>query len=379
MGDTTAIEWCDATFNIWMGCSKVHVGCASCYAMTQTPVRTSRTTWGEVWQGGTRTMMSADYWKKPVTWARQAAAAGVRRRVFCSSLADVLEVPADVPDSIRDGGAAALRVAEARDAMASARERLWGVIRATHFVCSNERSGRCLQPSPGQDPGTCAGCGAAAGGLDWLLLTKRPENWALVPEDVRPLVWLGTSVSDQATADEMVPRLLQADGFRYRFVSAEPLVGPLDLRKFMWPVRGWWRFPYQSYAEAKAAGAECGLSRQALVSAHSRFLDWVIVGGESGNKARPCHVEWVRDVVRQCRDAAVPSFVKQLGEVPVIREPAPGEDPFTPDREWPSGTRFGNHRHVEGLNGRVVRLNDSKGGDMAEWPEYLRVREFPHD
>lgn len=275
---------------------------------------------------------------------------------------------------------------QAREALDSARARLWAVIRQTAFICSSEGAGRCLRPVPGMDPGECADCGRKAGGLDWLLLTKRPEHWELVPEDVRPLVWLGTSISDQTTADEWVPRLLKAEGFRYRFVSLEPMVGPVDLRKFMWPVCGWWRGPYRNYDEAKAAGAECGLKRQALVSAHSRFVDWVIVGGESGPKARPCNVAWVRDVVRQCREHHVPVFVKQLGPKPyervsqlggghagkdlmqemerAVREPPPPG--------WTTVVTAG-ERFLQ----RHLKLNDPKGGDMTEWPEDLRVREVP--
>jgi protein gp37 len=360
VGEETKIQWCHHTFNPWMGCAKVHAGCTHCYAEKALPV-TMRTggklQWGEVWQGGQRVVKADSGWREPLKWARDAARAGERRRVFCASLADVLEVPADAPAHLplMQFADAGQRVREARAALDTARARLWDVIRQTAVMLPSG------DPSMKSAVERLPNRGFHFPGLDWLLLTKRPEHWELVPEDVRPLVWLGTSISDQATADEWVPRLLKAEGFRYRFLSLEPMVGPVDLRKFMWPVCGWWRGPYLSYDEAKAAGAECGLKRQSLVGAQSRFIDWVIVGGESGTKARPCALEWVRDVVRQCRDAGVPVFVKQLGAHPTRGVLVESTNP----REK-AGSLL------------PFPLHDSKGGDMAEWPEDLRVREVPH-
>ncbi len=127
-----------------------------------------------------------------------------------------------------------------------------------------------------------------------------------------PNVWLGVSTEDQRRADERIPDLL-ATSAAVRFVSAEPLLGPLDLSGFMWPVCGWWKGPYRSYAEARAAGAECGLKRQALVWAGSTFLDWVIVGGESGSNARAMHPSWARSIRDQCAAASVAFLFKQHG------------------------------------------------------------------
>lgn len=361
MSATTSIEWTDHTFNPWRGCAKVHTGCLHCYAEKNVGVAIHGIAWGEVWSGGQRVIAADSTWKQPLSWARSAAKAGVRRRVFCASLADVLEVP-EYPPLQHLTTERRERVNAARKTLDDARETLWNHIRLTSRFCgcghsmlweTDHRDHRPAQPH---------------GGLDWLLLTKRPENWELVPEDVRPLVWLGTSVSDQETADVMVPRLLQSKGFRLRFLSVEPLVGRVDLTRYLKPTLH------------TNGGEQLQHPDPRIPSEGGRWewgVSWVIVGGESGSKARPCHVESVRDVVSQCRDAGVPCFVKQLGEVPVLREPAVGEDLFIPDREWPQGTLFGNHRGVDGLNGRVPRLNDKKGGDMAEWPEDLRVREVP--
>lgn len=287
MSENSSIEWTTHTFNPWLGCAKAHAGCTHCYAEKHQAVKMRKggeVTWGEVWQGGKRVVVSQSTWGRPLSWARTAARGGERERVFCASLADVLEVPqhpASWPRGWSDGQVAnaSLEVVTARDELNAARSRLWDVIRETSVIESVTTVG---MPHWAQLPG-----------LDWLLLTKRPENWRLIPEDVRPLVWLGTSISDQKTADEWVPRLIEAEGVRYRFLSVEPLLGPVDLTRLLTH-----RHP--------------GTPGLATAPAHSRrSIDWVIVGGESGPKARPCNVEWIRDIVRQCREAGVPCFVKQ--------------------------------------------------------------------
>lgn len=345
MGADSKIEWCHHTFNSWLGCSKIHAGCTNCYAEKSQAVTMRQggaVQWGEVWQGGTRSVVADSTWKQPLAWARKAAREGVRRRVFCASLADVLEVPR-LPDTwpqrwtSGQRHCARLQVSRAEEDLSAARARLWDVIRQTNRVEWDDVNGEKI----------------SEGGLDWLLLTKRPENWRLVPEDVRPLVWPGTSISDQETANEWTRRLLEAEGFRYRFLSVEPLVGPVDLQQFMWPTHDWWASPHRNRGEAAAAGAPHGRRRQALVNAHSQFIDWVIVGGESGPRARPCNVEWIRSIVRQCREAGVPCFVKQLGARPVVQHP------------------------LEPGALVVTRCVDKKGGDWDEWPEDLRVREVP--
>ena len=196
--------------------------------------------------------------------------------------------------------------------------------------------------------------------LDWLLLTKRPENvrrmWTC-PQDphvtggcyhsqFRDNVWLGTSIACQADADRNVPELLKCrDLCAKTSLSIEPLVGSVDLSRWL-------------NCKCRTDGWRCD-------SCVFGPLDWVIVGGESGPNARPCNVAWIRSIVRQCRDAGVPCFVKQLGRV-VVADAA----------ERSSWAAWGDHgpwmRDIEG-----PKLRDPKGGDMAEWPEDLRVREVP--
>ncbi len=359
MGESS-IQWTHFTFNPWLGCAKAHTGCTHCYAEKHQAVamrQGGRVQWGEVWQGGQRVVTADSTWAKPLTWARQAAREGVRKRVFCASLADVLEVP-DYPPFAQLTTESRARVNEVRQRLDEARARLWNLIRETAHICqgcerphatSADVGGRTARladlASVGAacegSAGRCVNTGS--GGLDWLLLTKRPENWAIVPADVRPLVWLGTSISDQETADEWVPRLLDAPDVRLRFLSVEPLTGPVDL----------WAFLTSPLREQSVA---------ALGSPPMPGIDWVIVGGESGPKARPCRVEWVRDIVRQCREAGVPCFVKQLGARVI---------------DTPPGPRSLVDAAVQQSGGWRRLLEDSHGGDMAEWPEDLRVREVP--
>jgi hypothetical protein len=189
-----------------------------------------------------------------------------------------------------------------------------------------------------------------------------------------------------------VPRLFAAEGFRLRFLLVEPLVGPVDLARWI-----------ERIDHCKACGAEnppqgpdrcpeCGESGTLIstwgeaqaerfrtrgryttkegardVAGTTPRIDWVIVGGESGPKARPCNVEWIRDVVRQCREAGVPCFVKQLGSLP-----AKSIEPTGAFRTHPETGK----RQLE-MAVSMLDLEDKQGGDPSEWPEDIRVREFP--
>jgi protein gp37 len=333
MATETKIEWTDHTFNPWIGCTKVHAGCTHCYAESYAK-RYGKAQWGPQ---GTRVKTSESYWKQPLKWEANAARQVIRARregvpmperprVFCASLADVFE---DWTDAMQDHRCEDLA---GYQTMPDVRRDLFALIDATPH-------------------------------LDWLLLTKRPENvrTMYVPhllEKVRghvsqnegdgyrirqrSNVWIGTSISDQATADEYIPRLLQLrDLTPVLFLSVEPLLGPVDLGfDRCIPNGGDMHDP-----------STCGLAREECRC----LLDWVIVGGESGHNARPCNIAWIRSIVGQCKAAGVPCFVKQLGSQPT--------------GDWGSGDRpfFAGH----------WRLRDSKGGDPDEWPEDLRVRHFP--
>lgn len=158
-----------------------------------------------------------------------------------------------------------------------------------------------------------------------------------------PNVWLGTSVEDQQRADERIPELLQVPA-KVRFLSVEPLLGPVDLSL-------WLSHSPERAAERRAKGG----------SYEREFIDWVIVGGESGGGARPCQVEWMRSIVAQCQAAGVPCFVKQLGAVSMER------------------MEYESYLGDERIAHRRIPMADRKGGDMANWPEDLRVRQFPEE
>lgn len=282
MGETTAIAWTDATFNPWIGCSKVHAGCTYCFAEAQNKLRgwtrgsDGQPTWGP---GAPRKVTSPSYWKQPLAWAKAAAKAGERRRVFCGSLCDVLD----------------------KEAPPEALARLWQLIRATACGSCGNAGWKAARGEP-HGP-------ECRGGLDWLILTKRPERWAVIPADVRPLAWLGTSISDQVTADVWVPRLLEAEGFALRFLSIEPLVELVDIERWLWMSGPSSAGPFVDGLGRRRGGSGCG--GQMVTSRPTGDIAWVIVGGESGPKARPCDVAWIGSIVQQCRAAGVRCYVKQ--------------------------------------------------------------------
>jgi protein gp37 len=251
MGETTAIEWTDHTFNPVWGCVKVSPACDNCYAAAF-----DHRLGGEHWGAHAPLKEFGDkHWAEPLKWDRAATKAGVRRRVFCASMADVFDNR--WPDGIRD--------------------RLWRLILAT--------------PS-----------------LDWLLLTKRPQNIAkMLPLDWRagyPNVWLGTTVENQEEANRRIPHLLSVPA-AVRFLSCEPLLGPLDLE-----------YPEAFFPDGApmcCSGYECGCRGQPIEPPMIHGISWVICGGESGHSARPMHPDWAVSLRDQCAAAGVPFLFKQWG------------------------------------------------------------------
>ncbi len=167
-------------------------------------------------------------------------------------------------------------------------------------------------------------------------------------------VWLGVSVENQRFADERIPLLLQTPA-AVRFISAEPLLGSVDLKahmpKPMFYCAGCGKERFRPY---------CSPCQRDLDTVTNQIigLDWVIVGGESGEEARPFAIEWARSIAEQCRAAGVPVFVKQLGAKPYV-------------------TVHGMSTAMDDGQRHEIKLRDRKGGDPSEWPEDLRVREFP--
>lgn len=302
MGVTT-IEWAHYTHNPWIGCEKISQGCRNCYASVDTYARVSASRGLPLWgPGSTRHRTSEANWRKPLSWNRKAALKRIeadvlgrqheRPRVFCASLCDVFE---------------------GREDLDAYRADLWPLIE----LCTE---------------------------LDWMLLTKRPENVKrMVPKawlDAWPAhAWAGTSVENQAAADERIPRLLGVPA-RVRFLSMEPLLEAVDLT----------RVRYGNIVAIDCLRGTAGVPEPHATGFPRVHL--VIVGGESGPGARPFDIAWLRSILRQCRAAGTKCFVKQFGSAPVW------------DSDGPGGTH-------------AIDLLDRKGGNPEEWPKDVRVREMP--
>jgi protein gp37 len=295
MAETSTIAWTHATFNPWIGCSKIAPGCTNCYAAAYAN-RYGKAHWGP---NGTRVKTSPTYWKQPLKWNRQAEQTGERRRVFTASLADVFE-DWDGPILNHKGQ----RLYSYVDVNASA------IDGSTGLTMSDLR--RDLFALIDATPH-----------LDWLLLTKRPENirkmWpypnrygsfatGISPQVLyRDNVWLLTSIATQADADRNIPELLKCrDLSPVLGVSAEPLIDAVDFTLRGSRIAGWdedWKYD-------TLTGDEWASPRDDSEPSSPR-LDWVIVGGESGPNRRDCGIEPLCDLATQCLAAGVPVFVKQ--------------------------------------------------------------------
>jgi protein gp37 len=282
MSADTAISWCDHTFNPWWGCTKVSPACDHCYAERASKrFAGGRVLWGV---GSERrifdvsTKPGAKHWADPLKWAKTSPAnLGRRPRVFCASMGDWLDLDAPLDEFVR----------------------LLDLIRRT--------------PE-----------------LDWLLLSKRIGNWRkrltealpdchdALKDDVEswlhgrawPNVWLGATVINQEEADRDVPKLLAVPA-RVRFLSLEPLLGPIDLRLFIGGTED------EHDGEGGPHCVRCGCFYDGDHECPEGFgprLDWIIAGGESGPHARPAHPEWIRSLRDQCAAADVPFHFKQWGE-----------------------------------------------------------------
>lgn len=301
MGTTTEIGWTDHTWNPWRGCEHAklpdgseHPGCAHCYAEAFAP-RNPKVL-GEWGPQGRRVVAAEDYWQLPFKWNREAEREGRRRRVFCASLADVFE---DWQGPILDSQGKTVHNGKA-----------WYDDRP--FIGLDLRIGRSVVRLDDVRR-RVIDVWDATPWIDWLVLTKRPFNvrrmWNAV--DDRPAgtlqrrrenVWLGTSVSDQATADALIPELLKLRELTpVLFVSAEPLLEAITFRWQAWAHQATGE-TYREYLERTGSVNEYeGL----------RKLDWLIVGGESGPQRRDCGVEAIVQTARQAAEAGVPCFVKQ--------------------------------------------------------------------
>lgn len=270
MGENSKIEWCDSTWNPWIGCTKVSLGCANCYAEELMANRYKRVQWGK---GAQRQRTSDNNWNQPLIWNAKALILGTNPKVFCASLSDWLDDEVPI-------------------------QWLADLLKLIH---------RTPQ-------------------LNWLLLSKRPENWRKrlweLHEwiyDVNPLleidyretrwragdwvehgsypenVWIGVSVENQEMANKRIPEVLNIPA-RIRFLSVEPMLGPIEFSDV-----------------TSRADAVTQLGKKSLEGIHQ-----VICGGESGRNKRPMNIEWARSLRDQCKAASVAFFMKQIDKVKPI-------------------------------------------------------------
>lgn len=288
MSGKTKIEWASDQWGPVTGCTKVSRGCKHCYAEREWPRLAAPREKPNIYTGRAFTNVRCHPEKLdiPLRWAKP-------RRIFVNSMSDLFHE--DVPDDF---------IIKVFEVMAKARHHV--------FLVLTKRAERMRDFLLGT-----SGAGANAPPI--------------------PNVWLGVSCEDQDTYDERIPFLLQTPA-AVRWVSAEPLLGPVDL----------------GFHEIAIALEKDGYGNAAILGG----IDWVVAGGESGPQARPFDIAWARNVIMQCKAADVACFIKQLGARPGYR----GKPPF-------------NGWHDLYANGE--RLNDRKGGDPSEWPSDLRVREYP--
>lgn len=320
MGDTK-IEWADKTWNPIRGCSRVSAGCVHCYAERQAARFSAK---GEPFHQFVTRVNGHAAWTGKVELVEKHLEDPLHWRkpckVFVNSMSDLFHEA--LPDEAIDRVFAVMALCPQHtfQILTKRPERM------LNWMCTADCSLRkkevwdWVQRNP-----------------DWVFASHLQGDWWPLKN-----VWLGVSVEDQATTDERIPLLLKTPAVT-RFVSYEPALGPVDFSC---------QNPMHAGDPSTCQSDYCPCS-----------LDWVIVGGESGPGARPFDIQWARNIVAQCKAAGVACFVKQLGALPIECLPRPNVVA----------------RENAGVIDRIsMSLKDRKGGDWSEWPEDLRIREFPN-
>ncbi len=339
------IEWTEDTWNPIAGCSIVSPGCTNCYAMKMAHRLAAMGV--PHYQGLTRVVNGNIVWTgklavapdsillKPLSWKAP-------RRIFVNSMSDLFHE--DVPDEWIDRVFAVMALCPQHT-----------------FQVLTKRSARLLKYVDGNCPLYSR---HTRNEIELAAERMRPNTvgpfapkysfqWPL------PNVWLGVSAEDQRRADERIPDLL-ATPAAVRFVSAEPLLGGIDFTRIKWL-----REPFSGTVDTLRGvlSPSAGLDSLGVEPVIGPRLDWIIVGGESGHGARPMQADWARSIVRQCKAAGISVFVKQLGAA------------YSDEKNGIAGAALVVPSEAAGLISR--RLKNRKGGDMAEWPADLCVREMP--
>lgn len=312
MADKTKIEWADATWNPVRGCSPVSGGCENCYAQRDAhrfsgpgqPYEglTRSTDHGPKWTG--RVRLVEGLLDKPRRWKRP-------RRIFVNSMSDLFHERLT-----------SRQIALVFSAMGNAPQHT--------FLALTKRSERMREL-----------LWSEGFWLDvWSGIEDRAMREYTVKHRALPHLHLGVSVEDQAAADERIPDLRNSPA-NIRWLSMEPLLGSVELMH---------HFTTNSIRMIQRQHGHTDEDTPEHLRPGLAGIDGVVIGGESGPRARPCGIEWIRFVIRQCDAAGIPVFVKQLGAKP---------------------TSIADYS--------TICLIDKKGGDMDEWPDNLKLRELPRD
>ena len=326
MSDKSKIEWTEATWNCVTGCEKVSDGCTNCYA--ETFAERWRGVPGHHFEQGFDVRLWPDRLEIPLHWRRP-------RRIFTNSMSDLWHEK--VPDDFiaRVFAIMALAGRHTFQVLTKRHGRMRSLLSSEDFRVTVAEHATDLMASRfwqrwQLDLGGQRLAGDSGLGGGWTV--TKTEGGANLWSPPRPLpnVHLGVSAEDQKWADIRIPALLNTPA-AVRFVSAEPLLGPVDLRRAVGTI-----------GSGRGHGLTASYVHVGGCCARFHGIDWVIAGGESGPGARRCDLDWLRLLRDQCAAADVPFFCKQLGSV--------------------LGRQLG---------------AGPKGGDWSAWPDDLRVREFP--
>jgi protein gp37 len=364
----TSIEWTDATWNPIRGCSRVSEGCRNCYAervaarfskipneqfiMTPLPAYAGlaeMTKAGPRWTGEVRFI--EEHLADPLKWRKP-------KRVFVNSMSDLFH------EKVQDEW-----IDRIFAVMAAAPQHTFQILTKRAERMREYMASRSVSNDP-QDAEPAVQIRIMLTAFHNQRTRKGEMRWCKKITWPLPNVWLGVSCEDQKTADERIPLLLQTPA-AVRFISYEPALEAVDLRRYV----NLSKFRENYEALVKQCGGEEKMPKHLVWNRiEPPCLHWVIVGGESGPNSRPFNIQWARDVVAQCKAAGVACFVKQLGAFVISRNDTgfEGDTPYS----WPMDTHVDDGEAYQGAPVRV-RLKDRKGGDWNEWPEDLRVREYP--
>lgn len=329
MSGESSIQWTDATWNPTRGCSIVSEGCHNCYAMKQAHRFSGEGQWAE---GLTKATRSGPQWTGKVylnqptlSWPLgygghpDAIKEDRPTRIFVNSMSDLFHESLSDEDIAHVFAVIGMNTQHTFQVLTKRSRRMrefCSKLGRHHEIDIVSLAAKRIRPE-----------GPA---FFWKL---GPNGWSL------PNLWLGVSAENQERADERIPDLL-ATPAAVRFVSAEPLLGPIDFN----------RLPRPFEFHASPHGWMAWLAKR---------LHWVIIGGESGPHNRQFDADWGRDILNVCLPAGIATFFKQMGS------------------GWSRHTDIGRGRHISDSAGTDFIVRDSKGGDMAEWPDDLRVREMP--